>query len=577
MSDTHRPAVRGGRWAVSSTHYLATTAGARTFELGGNAVDAGVATGLCINVLEPQLANFGGVAPIIIWLARERRPVVISGLGRWPRRASLQYFHEHYGGDMPEGILRSVTPAAPDAWLTALGRYGRLTLAEVLAPAIELADRGFPMYQGLHDAIAGHRPQFERWPSTAAVFLPGGEVPPVGSTFRQTDLARTLARLVEVEAANRRRGREAAIRAARDEVYRGAIAQRMAEFCQDQGGWLDAEDLAGFNVGIEPAVGTTYRGIEVYACGPWCQGMLVPQTLNLLEGYDLRAMGHNSVEYLHTVVEALKLAFADRELYYADPDFVRVPVHGLLAKPYAAERRQAIRPERASPEMPPPGDPWRYEPERPRELVGAAAPAPLPLEPQFDTSYCCAVDEEGNGFSATPSDAAVWSPLVPGLGFMISARGTQSWLDPAHPSRLEPGKRPRLTPNPALAARGGRLLLTFGCPGGDGQSQAMVQTFLNIVEFGMDPQAAIEAPRALSHSFPNSFWPHAYHPGLLNVEARVPEAVRSRLAELGHRLEDWPEWSRAACSVCAIQVDPEHGTLVAGADVRRGAGYALAW
>src|SRR5262249_56304767 len=192
----------------------------------------------------------------------------------------------------------------------------------------------------------------------------------------------------------------------------------------------------------------------------------------------------------------------------------------------------------------PAGDPWVHEGRSAAALIGGGAPAPLPLDLQYDTSYCCAVDEEGNGFSATPSDAGFWTPIVPGLGFIISARGTQSWLDPSHTARLEPGKRPRLTPNPALAVRDGRLLMTFGCPGGDGQCQAMVQTFLNVVEFGMDPQAAIEAPRALSHSFPNSFWPHAYHPGLLNVEARVPEAVRRELGGLGHRLEDWPEWAR---------------------------------
>jgi gamma-glutamyltranspeptidase/glutathione hydrolase len=577
MAQTQRPVVRGTRWAVSSTHHLATQAGTRMLELGGNAIDAGVATGLCINVLEPQLANFGGVAPIVIWLARERRPVVISGLGRWPRRASIQYFQEHCDGDMPEGILRSVTPAAPDAWLTALARYGRLTLAQVMGPARELADRGFPMYASLRNAIEQSVEQLSRWPSNAELFLPGGRVPELGEVFRQRDLAASLDRLIETEAANRQRGRAAAIRAARDEFYLGAMAQRMGEFAQDEGGLIDAQDLAAFSVGVEAPVTMTYKGIDVYACGPWSQGMLVPQTLNLLEGYDLKAMGHNSAAYLHTLVEALKLSIGDRERYYGDPDFVDVPIRGLLSAGYAETQRARLDPSRAHPAMPAPGDPWAFEGRRPRELAYSGAPAPLPLERQFDTSYCCAVDDEGNGFSATPSDPGFQSPTVPGLGFIISCRGTQSWLDPAHTSRLEPGKRPRLTPNPAIAVKNGRLYMTFGCPGGDGQSQAMVQTFLNVVEFGMDPQAAIEAPRAMSQSFPNSFWPHAYYPNLLNVEARVPAEVRGRLAELGHDMEEWPEWSRAACSMCAIEVDAERGVLAAGADVRRPACYAAAW
>jgi gamma-glutamyltranspeptidase / glutathione hydrolase len=278
------------------------------------------------------------------------------------------------------------------------------------------------------------------------------------------------------------------------------------------------------------------------------------------------------------VAEALKLAFADRDKYYGDPDFVPVPLAGLLSPEYAAERRAQLDPRRAWPEMPPFGDPRPYLPEREADGLDVTPyqPEPVAAPPGPDTAYCCVVDRDGNAFSATPSDSALSSPLVPGLGFAMSSRGSQSWLDPRHTSALAPGKRPRLTPNPALALRDGELFMPFGCPGGDGQTQAMVQVFLNVVEFDMNPQEAIEQPRVISASFPDSFWPHGYEPGLLNVEGRIAPEVRAELARRGHRINEWDGWSTAACSVCAIVVDPQTGTRVGGADPRRDS-YALGW
>ncbi|MFN8475352.1 MAG: gamma-glutamyltransferase family protein [Anaerolineae bacterium] len=562
---SHRPVVMATRAAVASSHYLASVAGQRILDQGGNVVDAGVAMGLCINVLQPHMTSLGGVAPIILHLAGEERTVVIDGLGVWPRAASIDLFRERYG-DLPEGIMRSVVPAAADAWLTALEQFGTLPFAQVAAPAIELAERGFPMYGSLHSDLTGDTAGFRRWPSTAAVLLPGDRVPALGERVIQADLASTLRRMVEAED----RG---GIPAARDLFYRGDIARQMAEFAQAQGGLLTYDDLASFHVSVEEPVLSRYRDVTVATCGPWCQGPVINQTLNILNHFEPATMDHNSADYVHLLAEALKLAFADRERYYGDPRFVEVPLDGLLSEDYARVRAADIDMARAWPEMPPPGDPRGFGASSARGTTPVdTAPGPWP----YDTAYLCVADSEGNLFSATPSDSARETPMVPGLGLVISPRGTQSWLDPQHPSSLQPGKRPRLTPNPALAFRGGRPWLTFGTPGGDMQCQAMVQLLVNLIDFDMDPQQAIEAPRFSTESFPNSFWPHTYRPGILTVENRIGDEVRAELAGRGHRVAVWPAYARAASSLCAILLDPETGTLMAGADPRR-ENYALGW
>jgi gamma-glutamyltranspeptidase/glutathione hydrolase len=566
-----RPAVLGRRWMVSSSHYLASQAGAAVFARGGNAIDAGVAAGIALNVLERHLTDFGGVAPIVLFQPGMDGPESIDGLGRWPAALDLATYRSRHGDDMPIGIPRSVTPAACDAWLTALARHGRLTLADVLAPNIELAD-GFPVYPRLARAIAMLEERLRQWPSSAAVFLPKGRAPLVGELLVQGDLGRLFRRLVQIEKANLSKGRAAAIMAARDAIYTGDIARQIAEVHARQGGAVSAEDLASYRVTIEAPVHTTYRGIDVYACGPWSQGPLVPMTLNLLEGYDVASLGPGSLAYLHRYTEAFKLAAADREGFFGDPDQVDVPIRGLLDKGYAEERRRLIRDDRAWPELPAPGNPWAYEGRvgspgyRPRVASGVGAP---------DTSYCCAMDAEGNAFSATPSDPGLGAPLVEGLGIIVSTRGAQLWTTPGHPSAIAPRKRPRLTPNPALLMRDGRALMPFGCPGEDAQCQAMVQTVCNIVDFGMNTQAAIEAPRVISRSFPWTFHPHAYEPGVLTVEGRIAREVRDGLARLGHAVRDLPDFTPAAAGMCAIR-ELDGGTLEGGADPRRES-YAIGW
>ncbi len=571
---SYRSPFMGTTHVVASGHYLAAQAGYRILEQGGNAIDAGVASGIAINVTLPHLTSFGGVAPIVLYDAGADKVVTISGLGRWPQAADLDEFTREHGGDIPLGMPRSVVPAACDAWLTALQGYGTMTFGEVVAPSIELAERGFPASYNMCQAIESQRNFIAACPASAETFMPGGTPLSPGQVVVQKDLAQVFRQMAEVEYANTHRGRPGAIAAARDFFYRGDIAQTMVGFCQEQGGMLTMDDFARFGVLEETPQSGTYGDYTLYTCGPWCQGPSLVQILNLLEGYDLRSMGHNSVQYLHTLVEAVKLAFSDRHSYYGDPDLVDVPLAGLLSKEYSAHRRAALDPARAHPRMPEAGDPWPFQGEARKGNRVAAEPFSGSSEP--DTSYTCVVDRWGNAFSATPSDSFLTTPIVPGLGMIISGRGSQTWLDPGHPSRLAAWKRPRLTPNPAMVFKDGRPFMPFGTPGGDMQVPAMVQMLLNIVEFGMDTQQAIEAPRARSQSFPDSFWPHTYLPGRLNLEGRIDREVGDALAKLGHDVRWWPEWNSGAGGLCGIVIDRERGILVGGADPRRDS-YAVGW
>jgi gamma-glutamyltranspeptidase/glutathione hydrolase len=569
-----RPVVMGTHHMVSAGHYLAAAAGYRILEAGGNAVDAGVAAGLCINVTQADLTNIGGVAPILTYMADSSTVEAISGLGWWPKAASLEFFQRQQGGRIRRGINRCVLPSAIDAWLTALERHGTMKLADVAAPAIELAADGFPMHDVMLDilstpsALEGMR----QWPSTRSVFLPNGHLMPLGARVVQKDLAGTLRMLVETE--DGAMTREAGIRAARDRFYTGDIAERMVRFSSEQGGWLTMQDLAEFHVTVEEPVKTTYRGYEVYACGPWCQGPVVPQTLNILEQYDLTGQDRFSAAVYHLILEALKASFADRDRYYGDPRFVDVPIDGILSKAYASQWQKRINAAMASPGMPEPGDAWSFSEHRGRPPSRWKYPTPSDGEVEPDTSYVCVVDRWGNAFSATPSDGVTGSPLVEGLGFIISSRGMQSWLDPDHPSCLAPGKRPRLTPSPGMVLKDGRLVMPYGTPGNDMQPQAMVQFLVNVIDYQMNPQQAADAPRCATFSFPRSSDPHPYTPGLCHLEVGVDPSIPEALLRMGHKLRVWPAWTKAAGSLGAIQVDHEHGVLHGAADPRRMA-YAI--
>jgi gamma-glutamyltranspeptidase/glutathione hydrolase len=559
---THSAQVIGARWAIAAGHTLAAGAGARILNAGGNAIDAGVAAGFCLGVVHPDMVSVAGVAPILVHIAARGETWQIAGVGPYPRASTVEYFNTRHGGQIASGLARTVVPAAPDAWCAALARWGTMSFTDVIAPSIEYAEHGFPVSPFSAYNFAVGEDTYRRWP-TSAHLLHDGRARKAGDRLVQKDLAQTLQRMAQAE--RRTAGsRAAGIAAARDEFYKGETARRIAEFHRAEGGPLTYDDLAGFSVEVEPALRGRFDRYEVAVCGFWCQGPVLLQLLNLLDGVDLRSLGHNSPGYLHRIIETVKLAFADRHAYYGDPRWVEVPADRLLSRAYADARRLLIG-DRAAPDMYPPGS-----------IDGASAPRATPPlaavaggSDGLDTSYVGVIDADGNSFSATPSDPHLDSPVVPGVGCVVSPRGSQGWLDPSHPGVVAPGKRPRLTPAPAMAFADGKLMMPFGTPGGDVQQQAMLQVFLNVTVFGMTPQQAIEAPRVASRSFPDSFWPHAHAPGRVEVERRIPKDTRDALAALGHGVSEWPDWEWRAGAVCAVKVGPD-GTRWAGADPRRG-------
>jgi gamma-glutamyltranspeptidase / glutathione hydrolase len=572
MPSPYRARIVGTQHMAVAGHYLAAQAALQILEAGGNAIDAGCAGGIALGVLQSEFVSFGGVAPIMIRPADGGEVVTITGLGHWPKAASLDVFLNEHDGHIPDGILCTVMPAAPDAWITALERYGTMGFAEVAAAAIRFARDGFPVNALLNQMIADRVEGYSRWPANADIYLPGGKPPQVGELFLQTDLGRTIQHMADEDtAAAAKGGREAGLKAARDAFYKGDIAAAMVKYHAENGGWMTAEDLADFSVEVLPASKTRFGDVDYYACGPWCQGPMVAQTLNILNGFDLKAMGHNEAAYIHTIVEALKLAYADRHHYYGDPNFVDVPMEALLSDEHAERRRKMIDAEKASPGMPEPGSPADLG-------VLAAGPAAEAAREEIvdglDTSYVCAVDSQGNLFSSTPSDASSTSPVIPGLGFVPSSRGTQSWADPAMPACMAPGKRPRLTPNPAIAIRPGHWEMPFGTPGNDVQVQAMVQVLMNIAVFDMVPQEAVEKPRFATVSFPRSSESHAYYPGRLHAESRIPTRTLDALGALGHDVHPWDHWEWKAGEVCAIKLDAKSGMMEGAADPRRPSGIA---
>jgi gamma-glutamyltranspeptidase/glutathione hydrolase len=573
----------GTHGMVATEHYLSAFIGAEILHRGGNAVDAAVAAIFAEGVVNPHMHTLGGEVPMLIALAETGQVVAINGNTAAPQRATIAWFTEHGMALIPgEGVLAAGVPAACDALVTALEQFGTMSLADVLQPALALASEGFPMHPGLRGpsdylpfSIAHVVSTFrQQWPTSAQLYMPQGRLPEVGEVWRNPDLARTFTLLLDAERAAAPAGRAAGLQAAREAFYRGAIAQQIVAFCQRQGGLLELDDLATFRTRVETPATVQYRGYEVFKCGPWSQGPVFLQQLRLLEGYDLRALGHNSAAYIHLVTEASKLAFADREAYYGDPDFVHVPLPDLLSEAYTAARRQLIDPERASLTLRP-GDPGIGAPLR-------AAPGPLVgREWQRGTVHVAVVDRARNLVAATPSGAwLAGSPVVEGLGFPLTTRLQVFYLDPQHPNALAPRKRPRTTLTPTLVRRHGQPFMAFGTMGLDQQDQWTLQCFLNVVDFGMPLQDAIEAPKFSSRHFPSSTYPHAAEPGLLRLEGRIPYSVQRELQARGHTIALQPDWIEGY--IVGVQVDPARGVVYGGADPRGELAtllpaYAIGW
>src|SRR5258706_1107700 len=605
-ADSFRPVGRGRRGVVAGGQPLSVEAGMRILQHGGNAVDAGVATILAASVIEFSHFSFGGEVPILIKL-KGRDVAVVEGMGTAPAKATREFFVNRarqrgsvttatapdsavtqraarnadmtpmaraQSGMIPStGPLSATVPAVLDACVTALDQFGTKSLAEVMQPAIELAD-GFPIDELRVQYISTRAPIFSQWPDAKRVFLPNGAVPKIGDVFVQTDLARTLRSIVATEKRNAGRGRHAALMAARDYFYKGALAKRIGDYMQTHGGLLATSDLAGWHARVGAPVKGEYRGYEVYKTGFWAQGPMMIEVLNLLEGYDLKKMGQNSPQYIHTVTEALKLGFADRDRFYGDPDFVKIPTQQLLSKDYAAMRRSLIDGQKASLSQRP-GDPTNMKP-----LLASAAQisyqsAPLPeIEKANDTTCVNVIDKDGNLFSATPSGA--WLPAVVAgdTGVLMGQRLQSALTDPNSPNVVAPGKRPRITLTPTLVLKDGQPFMVLSTPGGDNQDQALLQTLLNIIEFDMNPQEAVEAPRFDTQHYRNSF-EHEFLPGSLSVESRVARAVIQALKSRGHKVTVLSEWGSPSAPT-VILYDPKNGVSSAGADLRRGR-YAIAW
>jgi gamma-glutamyltranspeptidase/glutathione hydrolase len=567
----HGNVLTGTQHMVAAGHYAAAHAGFLVLEAGGNAVDAGVAAGIALGVTQCDLVNVAGVAPIMIRLGKTGEVITIDGLGVWPMKASSGYFREHHGGAIPAGLMRAVVPGAPSGWITALERYGTMSFGDVVAASIRIARDGFAADPRFCDTISVNEANYRRFAENARVMLPGGKVPVPGDIFRQSDLARTLQYMADEEKRAAGKGRAAGLAAAHAAFYQGDIARTITDYHAKNGGWLTMQDMGGFRARLEAPLKIRHRDIDLYTCGAWCQGPALAMVLKLLGRDDVGALGHNSPAYIHLLTEALKLAFADREAYFGDPRFIDVPLDTLLSDAYAAERRRHIDPARSCPQMPEHGAIPGY----PRMRAAAPTGDVPPLSP--DTSYLAVVDKEGNAFSATPSDPSYDTEMIPGTGLCPSGRGSQSWTVPGHPSEVAPFKRPRLTPNPAIAILGdGQAVMPFGTPGGDVQTQSMLQVLLNVSVFGMDLRSAIEAPRFATYSFPSSFEPHEYYPNRLALEGRIERKTADGLAERGHDLLAWPDWTRLTGAVCAVIHDVKHGVLTSAGDPRR-ASYAVGW
>ena len=570
-SRTYRPEIVGRVGVVAAGRHFAAEAGMRMLARGGNAVDAGVAATFAAAVTEISHFGMGGEAPLILYLADRKDTVVINGQGTAPAAATPEMFHGARG--IPtNGPSAGTVPAVIDALTIALAEYGTLTLADTLAPAISLAD-GFPWYDFLTIYL---KPDLEKMsPAALRIYAPGARIPETGSVFRQTDLAQTLRALVEAERRGAARGRKEAINAARDRFYRGDIGRRIVKAVQEAGGLMTEADLAGFRGRVErPATRvfkTRHGAFEVMKTGFWGQGPVLLQTLALLDGADLERMGHNSTEYIHAVTEAIKLAFADRDAFYGDPDFARVPASGLLSDAYAAERRTLIDPLAAD-NTARPGDPWKFQaasapPRRPRPSLATVG---APSGPSPDTTTINVADAHGNLFSASPSSA--WftgGTFIAGdTGVPLGNRMQTFVLDEGHPNAVRGGKRPRTTLSPTIVLRDGKPFLALSSPGGDSQDQQALQVLLNIAVFDMRPQEAIEAPRFNSLHHRESFRDHRFAAGFLQVEDRVAPGVLEALRRLGHKvIVVGPFMMDTGTALAGF--DAQHGTVFGAADVRR--------
>ena len=590
--EAQRPAVSGRSAGLSTGHPLTTAAAFETLLQGGNAFDAGVTALLVGGVVEQDLYGLGGEALILVYPADEGEVTSVVAQGWAPKGASIEWYESRGRDLLGEGLDPAVVPGALHGALTVLDRWGTMSFEQVSARAIEYAGDGFPLRPLTARAIEANLGFMEAWPENQRFWLkPDGSLYAAGETIAFPTLAATLTRMVEAERASAHLGREQGIAAARDRFYKGDIAEEMVAFLQEHGAPFELDDFAEFYSRVEAPTATEYRGYTIYKHGFNSQGPVLLQTLNILEEFDLQAMGHNSPDYIHTVVEAMKLAYADRDTYYADTDFVDVPAKGLLSTAYARERAAEIDPGRASVAFRA-GDPVPHDPEvdewpfwvadiedgvAASDADGSFVPSAGGLK---DTTHVAIVDADGNVFDATPSGGWTGGGVILGAtGIGLSTRGEQFWLDPERANQIRPRARPRYTLTPSLVFKDGEPLMAIGTPGGDNQDQTILQAFLNIVEFWDDwyPNLhdALAWPRVRTQHLHGSFWPHAAGFNRMDVESRISPEVANELRSRGHQVIDVPPFGMSGCAT-AVLIDPATGTRLAAGDPRRDC-YALAY
>ncbi len=592
---TTRPELLGTHGVVASTHWLASAVGMAILESGGNAFDAGTAAGFALQVVEPHLNGPGGDVPILIHTAGPGHNRVICGQGVAPKAATIAHYRSLGLNLVPgTGMLAAVVPGAFDAWMLMFRDHGTLRLRDVLSPAIEYAENGYPLVPKICAIIESVREMFEtEWPSSAAIYLPGGEVPAPGSLFTNRTLAATYGRVLrEAEAAGP--DRTAEIETARRCWHEGFVVEAIDRFCREtevldltgrhHKALLTGDDIAAWRASVETPLAYDYGRHTVLKCGPWSQGPVLLQQLALLDGFGIAEMDPLGPDFVHTVIECAKLAYADREAYYGDPDFADVPLDALLSAPYN-DKRRALVGASASMEMRP-GHVDGYEIWIDEAAIGrtggdAASGAGEPTLARHDlsrettpgdTCHLDVIDRHGNMVSATPSGGWLQSsPVIPELGFCLGTRAQMFWLKEGVPGSLEPGKRPRTTLTPSLSLRDGEAYMAFGTPGGDQQDQWQLTFLLRHVDFGMNLQEAIDAPSFHSEHWISSFWPRAAHPGRLVVEGRLAPDTIKELIRRGHDLEVGGDWSEGRLSAAAR----DGSVLKAAANPRGMQGYAV--
>jgi gamma-glutamyltranspeptidase/glutathione hydrolase len=577
-----RPVVRGMHGIVSSGNPLVSGVAIDVLQRGGNAADAGVAALFAAMVVEHTHHSLGGESAILYWDNTKKKAYAINGVGPAPQLATWEFFHDLGYIPNQDSFLIAPVPGTLDGAVLTLDRFGTRTLTESMLPAIRFAEYGHPIDEIVVKWIETSKTILQKWPGSVAAFMPGGQVPKPGDVWVQPVYASTLKKIAAGELKNLWRGRSRSMEAARDVFYKGEIARALDQFSRENGGLVRYEDLAAYHARVEEPLSTTYGEYQVFSVGTWTQGPMLLEVLNMLESKNLGALPQNSPQYIHYVIEAFKLAYADRHAYYADPYSVPVPQKGIVSKAYGAERGALIDPAVAAMDVPP-GWPWVYEPRaslptRPEALLASNGVAKEARD-QIDTTALVVIDKDGNMFATTSSNnmgVQRSGVTAPALGFVLSGRLRQFSLDPNNPNVVAGGKIPRITPAPSMALKNGQPYIAWTTPGEDVQMQANLQVLFNIIHFGMDPQTAVEVPRFRSLHGPDAAYPQAMLPGQMRIEPRITADVMSALAAMGHKVQTEPDWAESSGGMVVVTRDPATGVLQAGADPRRSC-YALGW